>query len=163
MEERKLYFVRDEFYQMIRNAGGVWEDTKKRPLLCLIKATDNEKIFWAIPIGMWNHRSKAGKIRIEKYLSLPESNLASCYYHVGRTTTKSIFFISDVIPIIDTYIDREYYGSNSGVYTMKNHKLISELKRKLRRILYFEEKNSNYFRQHITDVKKILLEDIDKK
>lgn len=61
MEERKLYFVRDEFYQMIRNAGGVWEDTKKRPLLCLIKATDNEKIFWAIPIGMWNHRSKAGK------------------------------------------------------------------------------------------------------
>lgn len=161
MDEKKLYFGKDEFYQIIRNVGGIWGDTKKRPLLCLIRSTDHEQIFWAIPIGMWSHRSKGAKMRIERYLNLPASNLASCYYHVGRTTAKSIFFISDVIPIVDKYIEREYYGNNYEAYIIKNPKLILELKRKVSRILYFEEKNPNYFRQHITDVKRYLLEELE--
>ena len=35
--------------------------------------------------GSWNS--------INKYITLPEDNIASCYYHVGRTTTKSIFLL----------------------------------------------------------------------
>ena len=39
---------------------------------------------------------------------------------------------------------------------IKNKKLISELERKLKWILYFEDSTPNYFRQHITDLKNKL-------
>ena len=38
-------------------------------------------------------------------------------------------------------------------FTIFAKKLISELERKLKRILYFEDSRPNYFRQHITDIK----------
>ena len=69
----------------------------------------------------------------------------------------TIFFISDVVPIKEIYIDREYLGFNNIHYVIKNKKLISELERKLKRILYFEDSTPNYFRQHITDLKNKLL------
>ena len=40
---------------------------------------------------------------------------------------------------------------------VKNKKLISELERKLKWILCFEDSTPNYFRQHITDLKNKLL------
>lgn len=108
--------------------------------------------------GTWND----AKERINKYLGLPEDNIASCYYHVGRTTTKSIFFISDVVPITDKYIEREYLGRDSKGYVIKNPNLLAELQRKVRRIIYYEDKNPNLFRQHITDVKHFLIDKIEK-
>lgn len=113
-------------------------------------------------MGAWEHRSNEAKERIEKYINLPEDNLGSCYYHIGKTTQKSIFFISDTFPIIDKYIEREYQGYNSKPYVIKNPNLISELNRKLNRILYFESTTPNYFRQHITDVKNSLIEELNK-
>ena len=38
-----------------------------------------------------------------------------------------------------------------------------KLYKKLLKILAFENSNPNYFRQHITDVKKYLLDELDKK
>lgn len=73
MIERGLYYATDEFSQMIRSVGGTWNDTKRRPIVCLI----------------------------------------------------------------------------------------SELERKLFRILSVENSNQNFFRQHITDVKLHLLEELN--
>ena len=87
-------------------------------------------------MGDWEHRDELAKKRIESYLSLPENKLQSCFYHIENTTTKSIFFINDVVPITDKYINREYLGYNSKGYEIKNKKLIAELQRKLKRILY---------------------------
>lgn len=156
MKENAIYFGKNEFYQIIRDVGGQWNDSKERPIVCLLKI-DNTEIYWAIPMGNWEHRDIKAKNRIKNYLKLPDENIASCFYHLGRTTTKSIFFISDVVPITDKYIDREYLGRDSNLYIIKNPNLLKELKRKLNRILYYEDKTPNYFRQHITDIKNFLL------
>lgn len=160
MKENAIYYGKHSFYQLIKNIGGAWNDTKERPIVCLLKLKECENIYWAVPIGNWEHRTEDAQKRINNYMALPKENIASCYYHVGRTTTKSIFFISDVVPITDKYIEREYLGKDSKGYIIKNPKLLEELQRKLKRIIYYEDKNPNYFRQHITDIKKYLLKEI---
>ncbi|MCC0731236.1 hypothetical protein [Clostridioides sp. ZZV14-6048] len=157
MEEKGIYFAKNEFYRLIKAIGGIWNDSKERPIVCLIKSKEHDSLYWAIPMGNWSHRDEKAKKRIEKYLNKEDSNIESCYYHLGKTTTKSIFFISDVIPIIDDFIEREYAGYNSELYVIKNKKLIAELERKLKRILAYEKANKNYFRQHITDIKNFLI------
>ena len=141
MKENGIYFGKSDYYNIIKQLGGSWNDTKERPIVCLIKIDENDDIYWAIPIGNWNHRNEIAKKRITSYINLPDSNIASCYYHLGRTTTKSIFFISDVIPITEKYIEREYLGYDSQLYVIKN---------------------PNYFRQHITNIKRYLIEELEK-
>ncbi|WP_255884440.1 MULTISPECIES: hypothetical protein [unclassified Ruminococcus] len=113
-------------------------------------------------MGNWNHRDAEAKKRINIYINRDDKDIASCFYHIGRTTTKSIFFISDVIPITDKYIERQYLGYDRNAYIIKNPNLLSELERKLKRIIFFEDKNKNYFRQHITDIKNYLIEEQNK-
>lgn len=161
MIENTIYFGKDIFYDVIRSVGGVWTDTKQRPIVCLIKLPEDEDIYWAVPMGNWNHRDDKAKARIESYIEMPEDKISSCFYHVGNTTTKSIFFISDIVPITDKYIEREYMGWNSKAYIIKNQKLLKELHRKVRRILFYEDKRPNYFRQHITDIKNYLITEIE--
>jgi hypothetical protein len=159
MEIHKIYFAKNELYDVIRKNGGQWNDSKERPLVCLMKIREDDEIYWAIPMGNWNHRNEQAKKRILNFINRDKSDIGSCYYHIGNTTTKSIFFISDVIPITEKYIEREYLGYDDKVYEIKNKKLLSELKRKLNRILYYEESNPNFFRQHITSVKEYLMEE----
>ncbi len=160
MTERGLYYANADFTTLIKSVGGEWNDTKHRPIVCLIKSTENEHLFWAIPMGNLRHRTEEQQKRIEYYMNLPVGDIRSCFYHVGRTTNRSIFFISDAIPIIDKYIDSEHVGSNKLHYIIKNPKLIAELERKLFRILSVENSDKNHFRQHITDVKTRLLEEL---
>ena len=160
MIEKAMYFGKSEIYQKIKDAGGVWNDSKERPVVCLIESTEYKGLFWAIPVGNWDHRDENAQKRIKKYMDYPNHDLRSCYYHIGKTTNKSIFFISDVIPITDRYTDREYKGFNDKTYVIKNPNLIQALTEKLTRILVFESKNNNYFRQHITDIKHLLISEL---
>ncbi|HEY4532728.1 MAG TPA: hypothetical protein VIG61_01080 [Fusobacterium sp.] len=155
ISERRVYFAKPSFYQIIRELGGTWNDSKERPIVCLLKLK-NSNLYWAIPMGNWKHRDTKAKERILQYLNRKKSDITSCFYHVGNTTVKSIFFISDVIPITEEYILSEYLGYNGKVYEIKNPKLLKELEYKLKRILMFESKRENYFRQHITDLRKFL-------
>lgn len=162
MIDNSIFFAKAEIYNLIRNSGGVWNDSKERPLVCCIKSTENNKLYYAIPIGNFNHRTPEAINRIYSYINRDASDIASCYYHIGNTDIKSIFFISDIIPITDTYIERDYINRLTGsVHIIKNKKLISELQRKASRILAFEAGNNNYFRQHITTVKNILLKELE--
>lgn len=160
MTEHGMYFASKDFYNLIRNNGGQWNDSKERPIVCLIKSNENDKLYWAIPVGNWDHRNVTGKRRIMSYINSNPRKIQSCFYHIGNTTVKSIFFISDAVPITDKYIDREYLGYDNNQYVVLNPTLISELDRKLKRILSFESSNPNFFRQHITDVKKCLLDEL---
>ena len=162
MIERGLYYTTADFGQMIQSVGGTWNDTKHRPVVCLIKSSENANLYWAIPMGKLNHRDINQQKRLDYYLNLPERDIRSCYYHIGRTTTRSIFFISDAIPIIDKYIADIHVGADHKHYIIKNPLLIAELERKLFRILSVENSKNNKFRQHITDVKNHLLEEINK-
>ena len=58
-----IYFTKGEFYQIIRDIGGVWNDSKERPIVCLLKIDDTD-IYWAIPMGNLNHRNEKGKRKI---------------------------------------------------------------------------------------------------
>ena len=162
MIERGLYYANTDFSNMIKSIGGEWNDTKHRPIVCLIKSSENDKLYWAIPMGKLNHRNTQQIERLNYYLNLPANDIRSCYYHIGRTTSKSIFFISDAIPITDNYIDDIHVGADNKHYIIKNPNLISELERKLKRILSDENSQPNKYRQHITDVKKHLLDEINK-
>ena len=157
MIEKGLYYATDDFKKMIKSCGGEWNDSKHRPMVCLIKSSESNKMYWAIPMGNFNHRTAEQQERIKRYMSLPETDIRSCYYHLGRTTTKSIFFISDAIPITDEYILEEHKNISGDHYIIKNPRLLSELERKLRRILSVENSKPNFYRQHITDVKTHLL------
>ena len=157
MNEKGMYFATPELYQLIRDTGGTWNDGKERPIVCLIKSTEHEGLYWAIPVGNYDHRGDKAKKRLQHFLELEDSDIASCYYHIGKTTVKSIFFISDAIPITAEYIDREYLGYKQEQYVIKNQHLLAELERKLKRVLAFENGTNNHFRQHITDVKNELL------
>lgn len=162
MIEHGMYFGKTQLYELIRACGGSWNDSKDRPIFCCIESAEERGLYWAIPVGNWHHRNEAAKNRLSYYLNLPQDDIRSCYYHVGRTTVKSIFFISDAIPVTDQYIDREYHRlDRREIYVIKNAVLISELQRKLFRILSVEKSSPNYFRQHITDVKNILIEELN--
>ncbi len=131
MQEHGMYFGKQDYYDTIRMNGGAWNDSKERPLVCLMKSIENEHLYWAIPVGDWSDK-------------------------------QSIFFISDVIPITDKYIEREYIGRHTNqLYVIKNKTLLSELKRKLSRILSWENVHKNSFRQHITDLKTYLLMELE--
>lgn len=128
----------------------------------MMKSAENPALYWAIPIGNWQHRNTTAQNRIKKFINFPDDDLRSCYYHIGATDVKSIFFISDTVPIIEKYIARDYIGKYTNkLYTIKNKTLLSDISNKLRRILSFEKSRPNYFRQHITDVKTILLQELN--
>jgi hypothetical protein len=61
MIEKGLYYAMPEFAKMIQSCGGVWNDTKHRPIVCLIKSSENENLYWAIPMEKLNHRDAAQK------------------------------------------------------------------------------------------------------
>lgn len=163
MIEHSIYYGKNEFYEIIRNIGGTWNDSKERPIVCLIKLSENDNLYWAIPMGNWEHRDEKAKKRIEKYLNYEESDIRSCFYHIGNTEVKSIFFISDIVPITDKYIERSYIGKYTGTpYVIKNKTLLNELIRKAKRILSWENSKPNFYRQHITDIKNYLIEELNK-
>ena len=160
MEQNGMYYITEELKEIIRSVGGEWNDKKKRPVVCLIPSSESENIYWAIPVGKVNHRDVDGIERINSYLKRDKRDLRSCFYHIGRTTNKSIFFITDAIPITKKYILEEHLGANLQPFVIKNPNLIKALNYKLKRILMFENEKPNYFRQHITDVKNYLLEEL---
>lgn len=161
MIEQGLYYATTEFGDMIRNVGGEWNDTKHRPIVCLIESTEHKGLFWAIPMGKLNHRDTEQQNRLSFYLNLPDRDIRSCYYHVGRTTTKSIFFISDAVPITDKYIDSVHVGADGNHFIIKNPNLAKALETKLRRLLSVENSRKNYFRQHITAIKEYLIAELE--
>ena len=159
MIQNGMYYITEEYKELVRSLGGEWNDSKKRPVVCLIPSTENPDLYWAIPVGKVNHRDQSAMSRIYRYMA--HNDIRGCYYHVGRTTNRSIFFISDAVPITDKYILEEHNGSDAKHFIIKNPKLILELNIKLKRILAWENGKPNFFRQRITDIKKYLIEELE--
>ena len=36
-----MYYITEDFKQLIRNLGGEWNDQKKRPIVCLMQSTEH--------------------------------------------------------------------------------------------------------------------------
>ena len=155
IKKNGMYFTVD-IKNIFLAVGGCFDDTKERPVVTLFQSIEHPTIFWAIPMGNASHRSEEQLERILNYTELPRKDIRSCFYHIGRTTVRSIFFISDVFPITTDYILREYTAHNKH-YIIKNKNLLSELDEKLRRILSYEQSKIKttgkfFFRQNIFGV-----------
>lgn len=156
-----VFFPTADFKQMIQSCGGEWNDAKQRPLVCLLKSGECDGLYWAIPMGDMAHRSEEQRNRIMSFINLPKRDIRSCYYHMGKTDKESLFFISDAVPITEKYVDRAYLV-NGVPYEIKNEDFLTTLKTKLFRVLSVENRNPNKFRQHITDVKLHLIQELTK-
>ena len=101
MIEKTVYIGKQDFYDVIRSNGGIWTDSKERPILCVTKSLEHDSLYWAIPMGDLSHRKNEAQQRIHVYLAKDSTNIESCYYHLGTTNKQSLFFISDIVPITD--------------------------------------------------------------
>ena len=90
MIKNGMYYITEDFKQLIRNLGGEWNDQKKRPIVCLMQSTEHPDLYWAIPVGKVNHRDDKAMERIKSFMNKPTRDLRCCYYHIGRTT--NIFY-----------------------------------------------------------------------
>jgi len=160
IKERGMYYATNDFYDIIRKLGGDCGNPGRRPIVCLIKSAEHKDLYWAIPLSKINHRTPKAVARLERFLSISDDKIESCYYHRGRTTNRSIFALSDTFPITEKYIDEEHLNDKEEHHIIKNKPLIEELERKLFRILAYENANPNCFRQHITNIKNYLLSEI---
>ena len=88
MIKNAMYFGKRDLYNLIKRVGGEWNDTKDRPIFCCIESLEHKGLYWAIPVGNYNHRDASAKRRINNFINLPPENIASCYYHIGQTTIK---------------------------------------------------------------------------
>ena len=163
IKEKGIYYAHDSFYDIIKECGGNPGNPGHRPIVCLIKSIEHDEMYWAIPLGNLKHRDEEAVNRIKRYMSLPDKDIRSCFYHTGRTTNRSIFFISDSFPISSKHIKEEHLDSNKNHYVIKNNVLISELTRKLFRVISYDNANPNYFRQNLTNVKNYIINELDEK
>lgn len=109
MKEHGLYIIKNEFLELINSFGGQCNYTvgEKRPVYCCIKDNRIEGLYWAIPSSDLSHRSAEQIANYKKYMELPENDLRSSYYHIGKTTKEALYKISSCYPVTDKYIDHE--------------------------------------------------------
>ena len=163
MKEHGLYIIKRDFLELIHNMIGGdcdYSNGDKRPIYCCIKDNKIEGLYWAIPTSDINHRSDGQKSYYEICLEKPESDLRSCYYHIGRTTKDALYKISSCYTITEKYIDHEFSSCGKHVI-IRRAETINEIERKLKRILSFEFRKPNYFPQRITDIRNYLIAELE--
>lgn len=130
-----------------------------RPTYCCFEDTKHKGLFWAIPTGSIDNKNLN---RINTYIACDEGDIRSCYYHIGYTNQKAIFYISSAFPITDKYIQREY--TTGGIpLELKRQKMQDDIRKKLLKILTYENRFPNKLEPHITTVKMVLLEELKNK
>lgn len=151
MKPTGFYKLSTQYMDLVKELGGIYRDSKERPVYCCLQDKDCPEIFWAIPTSDISHRSKEQLDRINHFCGLPSRDIRSCYYHIGHTNRPAIYRISNVLPITINYIDGEYISQGKHL-VLRNEKLISEITRKLSRILFDEKRHPNKYEQHISSI-----------
>ena len=108
-------------------------------------------IYWAIPTSSMSNRQSPQLDRIKRLCSLPSRDIHSCYYHLGHTNRPAIFKISNALPVTEEFIDSEYTSQGTHLI-LRDKKLITEIERKLSRILFDESRHPNKCEQHISSI-----------
>lgn len=81
MTEKGIYFAKPDFYKLIKEIGGTWNDKKERPIVCLIKSTEHEELYWTLPVGNWKHRYEKAQQRILSKFRQNTPPLSEFYEH----------------------------------------------------------------------------------
>ncbi|MBQ7572892.1 MAG: hypothetical protein IJT23_01380 [Clostridia bacterium] len=158
MKQGFFYIVKDEFFDKFEGMGCKFKYNKRqsRPTYCCFEDIRHEGLFWAIPTGSVKNKNLD---RIKTYMALDGKDVRSSFYHIGYTNRKAIFYISSAFPVTDKYILREY-TTNGMPLELKRSGLKSDIRRKLLKILTYENQFPNNLEPHITTIKSILLEEL---
>lgn len=159
MKENYFYIIKEEFFDKFSNMGCKFKYNKNanRPTYCCFADKIHDDLYWAIPTGSIESKNME---RINKYIDYDCHDIRSCYYHIGYTNRKALFYISSAFPIIDKYIQREY--TTQGIPLMlKRIKMQNEIKQKLLKILTYENQHPNRFEPHITTIKNELIKELE--
>lgn len=159
MVEDGVYIIKQEFFKLFEEKGCKFKNnkTENRPTFCCMKDNKIEGLYWAIPTSKITENKNMD--RIYKYVNM-KKGIASCYYHIGYTNYPAIYCISSVFSIIDKYVEREY-KVNGKHLIIKNKQQLESIKKKLKRILSYEEQNPNKLEQKITYIKNELINKIN--
>jgi hypothetical protein len=152
-----FYKLEPDFLKLVKQLGGTYRDSKERPVYCCIQDKSRRELYWAIPTSDISHRTPEQLERIKRFCALPNRDIRSCYYHLGHTNRPAIFKISNVLPVTEACISGKYISQ--GIHlVLRDAKLISEIERKLSRILFDEGRHPNKYEQHITSIYNFFVE-----
>ena len=161
MKEHCFYIIKDEFFDKFEKEGSTFEYNKSnsRPTFCCFEDKIHKGLFWAIPAG----RAQGKNIeRIRRFMSYDfETDIRASYYYLGYTNQKAIFYISSAFPVTEKYILRAYTVQNSPL-EIKRISVLSEIEKRMLKILTYENHNPNVLETHISNIKKVLLEELEK-
>lgn len=154
MEQGKLYFIKDEFYDNFQNCGllGNKEIINGKPHgrpCCYLFKFDNDKsdIFWMIPISSKVEKYKQQyKHSIEKYKTC--DNISFCYV-LGE---ERAILPQNLFPITEEYIESIYIDKNTNEPITLPKNILSEVNKKARKKIRY---NQNGKRFGMTDIMKI--------
>ncbi|MCL2500788.1 MAG: hypothetical protein FWE90_10725 [Defluviitaleaceae bacterium] len=155
MTQSGFYKLSQRYIDLINDSGGSYKDNKERPVYCCMQDKYYPDIFWAIPTSSISQRPQKQLERIKQLCALPDRDIRSCYYHIGHTNRPAIFKISNTLPVTEAYIDGEYTSQGRHLI-LRNKNLITEIERKLSRILFDESLHPNKYEQRISTIYNFL-------
>ena len=126
LQQHGIYIVKDEFFTKFSQFDWIYNKSESRPFYYAFPDADG--IYWLIPMTskVENIRTKIARWE-EKY------GVGNCiYYAIGFVNGKEVGFrVSDIFPITQNYIDREYqYNGCPAVIETKNLNELLERKAK---------------------------------
>lgn len=123
---------------------------------CCIEDKYVSGLFWAIPTSDLSHRSEAQIEKYQQLCQLSQRDIRWAYYFIGHTNRPALYRISSCFPIIEKYVEGPYTSQGENL-VLKRKSDIEMIRKKLSRILLTESKKPNKFEQHITDIKRQML------
>ena len=158
MKQGYFYIIREDFFEKFSAIGCKFKYNKEaaRPTYCCIADTKIQGLFWAIPTGTIEGKNLQ---RIQSFMDLSPRDIRSSFYYIGYTNRKAIFYISSAFPVTDKYVEREY-TTNGKPLCLKREKMREEIRKKLLKILTYENRFPNKLEPHITDIKTVLLSEL---
>lgn len=160
MEQNKLYFIKDEYFEkykvsnMSLNKDADENGEHNRPCYYAFKEGN---IYWMIPIS-----SKINKYEYEYQKSIKKYGVCDSISFVYIKGNKNAALIQNMIPVTSKYIDKiyTYFGTNTPIEI--NEKKKKELNAKARKVVRFARIGKKLTFTPILDFKKRLLEEQDK-
>lgn len=157
MEENKLYFIKDEYFEKYKvsntslNKDADENGEHNRP--CYYAFKENN-IYWMIPIS-----SQLDKYEYEYQKSIKKYGVCDSISFVYIKGNKNVALIQNMIPVTDKYVDKiyTYFGTDTPIEI--NDKKKKELNAKARKVIRFARIGKKLTFTPILDFEKRLLEE----
>ncbi|MBQ4523305.1 MAG: hypothetical protein IJA10_10200 [Lachnospiraceae bacterium] len=160
MEENKLYFIKDEYFEKYKVPNtSLNKDTDEngehnRPCYYAFK---EDNIYWMIPIS-----SQVDKYEYEYQKSIKKYGVCDSISFVYIKGNKNAALIQNMIPVLEKYIDKIYTYHNTNTPIEINDKKRKELNAKARKVVRFARIGKELTFTPILDFEKRLIEELNK-